>query len=277
MKHAFGRLAAVLLLVSSVLTFTAAPAAAYFEACDLVPGVHNHWAGENIVSSNPVRGVKATINPIGSTFRPCQISGGGQDASLAWVAIVPSSSNTYANDTNAIIQVGIVDCDETGFPNPYSAACEPGTIHFFYAAGGCGHQPVLLDLGATNDFQHTFEIRHGSTGGSYYDFYIDGSNQNVSVISTDNRLSCWINQGEQIGQYDGEIWDKADGLADSSNSMIFSGVRFTTTDGTPTTNPNWGSGNDCTDQGESTGFLYTKCDISNSVHDQFYIWTQNTP
>jgi hypothetical protein len=271
------RLLALVASVAMILVLAPTVLAEYGPCID--SGTNARLAGVNVPSPNgvAVRGVKATIAPRNATaFHTCYPSGQVNfDSSSHWVAIVPGPGNTHYLDGNSILQVGVEVCVA-----PFGLQGCDGNPHFFWAMDGCGESPYPRPLpnGATNYFQHVYEIRHVSSPVSAYELWIDGSrrfiddNLQYRIPASDGAINCWIGQGKQQAEFSSEQADGGDSLGDPGTTTIYSAVRYRTTDGQANVSPNWATNANCSFT-SSNPELTLHCDISNAVHDQFYTWT----
>jgi hypothetical protein len=156
--------------------------------------------------------------PSSSHFFPCNPTGVGNDGPTAWVSIVPGSGSGNYNNTNAILQIGVVRCN-----NPAYTACYNSVPHFWWARGGCGiYLPVPMDLGETTwSATHLYEI---SLLGTVYSLKIDGVTK-ASIDRSSNPINCWA-QDDKAAVWSAERWDKGD--SSGSNGATNQRNQFTT-------------------------------------------------
>ena len=144
-----------------------------------------------------------------------------------WVALVPAPGNPHYNDPEAILQVGVIKCQ-----NPLYAVCT-GTPQYFWAAGGCGYAPTAQPFGGTAPVGGiTFAVRH--IGASTYWLTADplssGYPTQQGWTGDDNLALCWaFGAGRPVAaQIMCERWDNGDncGGIGGSNPIDFQTIRF---------------------------------------------------
>jgi hypothetical protein len=236
------RLIRLLLVASFAVGYAASPvpvAAAAYGAC-VTSGIENFFSGVNkSITNNNVRNVNTSIDVSSPSdqFRPCTWSLGNDGAS-GWLAIIPGAGNPHNGDHEAILQIGIIACNEF-----WLAACQGNQIRYFWAEGGCGLAiPDPQDLGLANSNSHNYEIRH--LDGDVYRMRIDGVTKVSFVASTHDDIKCWIPFNYTMGQWAFERWDRGDGIGDSShkssNYQAHHMVGDPGTSGTWVSSPNFG-------------------------------------
>ena len=283
-------LAAVALLALAVAAFLPAGASAYWETCQSNPRNLDQLVGVSVddgaSGGSTTRGISATINPDVAEMRLCKSAGTGDDGTFAGIGLTPGLGNTHYGEAAQGVLFGVGACDNTsnfGMCESSQSLLPPlgnPAYHIFIGIGGCsgsgGDVRNPSDLGTLDASAHDFKIEHVSSPSSAYKFYVDGVSK-YTLQATDSRVSCWIGQGAHGGMIEGRTWDVGDGLGDPNSATIVSAVRFRDSDGTPNVSPNWSTNAICDiDDSDTTAanVLDLKCDISNSVHDQVYLFGQ---
>lgn len=173
---------------------------------------NDNFAGETQDLATSIDGAYAEIDPPsdgGSFFFNCGAPGTGNDGISAWVALVPGSGNSHYGDRNAILQIGVINCDGLG------AQCD-NTNHIFWAAGGCNfNTPVPVDLGETDDAMHTFNVAINGTGTNWL-LKMDGTTLK-NIAMSDPAVNCW-DTGDVAAQIMAERKDRGDSAGANGNT-----------------------------------------------------------
>lgn len=212
----------------------------------------SQFAGKTSSNGANMRGIRADINPSNySLFGPCAFEDYGDDGASLWVALVPGGNNTGGDPYEAILQVGMILCNDADAFSPNSA-CRAGDDfdtynvapnygrEFFWAKGGCDHPPAALIV--DEDWQgnplgfdvglgsHSYKIDRKENdvhqNDAHYDLSIDGVV--IKDIDADaDAIECWIKDsaGNKDVSIQGETWDKGDHLGyDGSSASTFDDV-----------------------------------------------------
>lgn len=214
-------LVAAVFAISGLAALPQAVAAAPYGGC-VTGGLEWFFSFTQKSSSTAsLRNIKATVQvPSPNTqFRPCSWSL-GNDGSSGWVAIVPGGGNPQLGNNLAILQIGVIACNEF-----WLAACSGNTLKYFWAEGGCGASaPDPQSLGTANTISHVYEIRHFTD--DWYNLKIDGVTK-VSFLDTEHDdVSCWITKSRTKGQWAFERWDRGDGIGDNAHNSLMWSARY---------------------------------------------------
>jgi len=225
-------LSAVLALpvVSVVAPATVTPVAASSNIACSVDGLFNGFMYSFITPNmgngwTTVRGIQAQVwSP--PRLYPCTgTDHTPYDGPSYWISISPNRSADCPapNAGECIIQIGVINCEDTEIPFP-DAACSGTTSHFFWAYGGCnGWVPVARDLGVASGSGSTFRIQRQSNGN--WNLTINSAHLQV-VSATDSATSCWLSGGGHRATMACENLDPGDGCGDSVNPVTFLAIRF---------------------------------------------------
>lgn len=225
----------LILLLASVTTPSA------LAATQQCTGQHNsnnsNWQ-QSVGTGTIFHGVSSYIDPYDdSSFGYC--FGGGVGVSSAWVAIVPGVGNSHANDTNAIMQIGLVkgNCSVCGNTS--------GKFRYFIADGGCGlpeDQPTLQVVGNASSYvQHKYRLERGtgSSAGWWY-AYVDSALM-WQWAPNDPHISCWLESdlGHTAILISGERYDLGDSSGTAYDSGFLKYLYFTSMNYKSATTDNW--------------------------------------
>jgi len=250
-----------------------APIAAPQANCVDWTAVNRHAGIVRDVYDWSARGVKATIDPYGYTMTHCSNAGiFPNNGASAWVAITPGSGNSYHNNEHAIIQIGIINCDD-----PLYAACNGTGYRYFWAIGGCGNptqeSPYPRDLGAAGAGPHEYEVYKSSDG--YWHLHLDGYHKVGFVGADEGSVNCW-QHGDKEASWYGETLDGGDQYSAAGATGVerlqFRDARYQSTVGGAWTNPGW---SDPCDPGATNSTVFDhKCNVWDSYTDRFEIWSE---
>jgi hypothetical protein len=167
--------------------------------------------------SYPFRGIKAYMTAdlgLHMCSGPTILDPFGLGGSYAWIAV-----QAPYNNTNSIIQIGLVMCNDDVFSNVCTG--HAGQLRYFEAEGGCnGDTPDALDLGQADYGTHLYEVALWGDGN--WHIKLD-SHDKVILANTDSRISCWTGRSDTTWVFDGERHDGADGWgASAPASTLFS-------------------------------------------------------
>jgi hypothetical protein len=215
-------------LVLAVASFSALPSAVRavsYGPCVSNPGVNLFMYTEKSSTSRNVRNVRAAIqvsSPV-NQFRPCGVWNYtllAPDGSSGWVSLEPGNLNPKNGDLNAILQIGVIACDEL-----FLAACASGQIRYFWAEGNCGLSiPSPQDLGVADTSSHVYEIRRWSNGD--YDLRRDFVSKIRFAPSTHTNVNCWLPYNLEKAQWAFERWDRGDGVGDGTHKGTMNPAYF---------------------------------------------------
>ncbi len=234
-------------------------------ACEDGVAENRHAGNDRSVTNWSAFGLKATINPLGATFVPCDGSGGplSADGPEAWVGITSNPA-----DVNSIVQIGIINCNA-----PLVGTCDGNSAHYFFADGGCNmNLPLAEDLGSASMAAHEYRIeRSVLPGGQYrWQFYVDNVERKY-LLETNASINCWIT-GDRDADWFGETWDGGDGFADASNKLNFTSAGYRSSGFQTTwTNPGWDAASHCMPGADNSNSLDYKCDVTGT--DKFTLWS----
>lgn len=221
---------AALLAAALLFPVIVAPVAAVGEGgCENLQTVYSH-VGDTLHPSTftNVRGIRSQIFDQ-QDLDYCTSADLGHGPSY-WVALQPSYDNPEYNNPEAILQIGVIKCQ-----NAIQSACT-GSPRYFWADGGCnGDGPVAIDLGPAPIGGITFAIRH--VGNSQYWLTAVPINSNYPTISVytepnSTHIGCWALGGGDSRRVAGAVycerWDNGDncGGIGSSNPIDFTTIRF---------------------------------------------------
>jgi hypothetical protein len=208
-------LIATVFAASGLVASPGIAAAAPYGSC-VTGGIANYFSFvEKASGSNNLRNIKSTIQVSSPTsqFRPCSWNL-GNDGSSGWVAIVPGSGNPQLGNSEAILQIGLIACNEF-----WLGACSGNSLRYFWAEGGCGASiPDPQDLGSTGTTSHVYEIRHFSD--HWYNLKIGGVTKIAFLDTSHDDVSCWITKNFTKGQWAFERWDRGDGIGDTAHNSL---------------------------------------------------------
>lgn len=229
------------MVAALLLPVAASPVAAVsYDACD--PDI-GYWHQQVVdtpaeESTTSIRGVKANVWSASRIHECTEPPADSHHATSYWLSIIPAPGNVYYNDPTAILQIGVINCDEPGTP-----VCDGNDAHkswVFYAKGGCvGYLPfpvrtgtALADLGGI-DFQIE---RQTSPQGSWYLSYVGSVHFGGILISgTDPATSCWASgSGDNVSiAIACERHDTGDGcgVVDGGNKVTFQDMQYQNTVG----------------------------------------------
>ena len=223
------KLVAALLCAALLLPIIASPVAAAGEGPCENFSTYNDHVGMHLEPQGGfanVRGIRSQI----FDQQDLDYCTGGNDAnhgSLYWVALTPAPGNSQYGNTAAIIQIGVIRCQNIAFN-----VCT-GTPRIFWAAGGCGivSAPTPVDLGAAPIGGITFAVRRLSGG----DHWLTAVNINGTLIAEktllygNDQTECWATNNGPIGsQIFCERLDRGDncGGAGGGNPINFQDIRY---------------------------------------------------
>ena len=206
MLRRFRRVVLVASVAISTFAFAPTVLASTGGACINGGGTH-HWATVIKDTASTINGVYSQVHTASGFFFHCTTAGSHDDGSQAWVALEPGTGSSHWADTNAILQIGVINCDEN------ASQCD-GTPHLVWASGGCNlHTPTYHDLGSTSYGTHSYEI---ATVGSSFVLYADGSAKKYIGYS-DASINCWSGDDKRF-EVGAERWDAGDSSGANGNT-----------------------------------------------------------
>lgn len=222
---------AIPLALALLLLPAAGPVAAHNNSCQDITTQNLHTS--NLINGgSSFSGIRSDIDP--STIVPgpegflaCNDSNGLDlvGASMAWVAIEPGPDNLYYGITSAILQIGVINCDDLGV-----TVCDPqGSqgLHYFWAHGGCGvlNQPTPNPIGNNpnvSTISRNYAVYRSYATPTVYNYVLSINGASTIVDpATDTEISCWINSPSLQFEVGGERKDNGDDFGSSSDPTKF--------------------------------------------------------
>lgn len=227
LRRPMAALAALAMLLASLIFPTTILAHNY--TCQNATGT-NEFVGQKIGAGTSFFGVQAGIAP--TNLEACHDSNGLDLAAGAsmWIAIVPGQNNIQYRNRDAILQIGVDDCDDIAYP-----ICDPQGaegLHWFWADGGCNGdapQPQPIDNNPNvSTLNRTYAVyKHWSSPTTYYWSLSINGTVKVAIGPGDpawSHISCWIT-GDLDIQVMGERWDRGDSWGTPSLQSQFTNIK----------------------------------------------------